>query len=98
MKKDIPPAAKSRHTAEGQLAAPSHRIYKSGKSINILLTRSEAIKVAENLLRKAALLKEEGLTEEWAVQLWTVGSKTLQFGIVTQKRSVRKKRKSKSTV
>jgi len=91
MKKTLPPKALARHRSEGQLNTKCHRVYKTGKSVNILLTRSEAIKVAANILRKASLLDDENLDCEWTIQLWTTDGSSLKFGLKPMKKGTRRK-------
>jgi hypothetical protein len=91
MKTALPPKALARHKDEGQLNTKCHRVYKTGKSLNLLLTRSEAIKVAANILRKANLLDDEGLADELTVKLWATDERSLKFGLEPMKQGSRKK-------
>lgn len=90
MKKKLPPKALARHRAEGQLTIKCHRIYKTGKSVNVLLDWPEAIKAATNILMKSRLLDEEGLAGDWTVRLWNVGGERLNFGLAPKKGSRKK--------
>jgi hypothetical protein len=90
MKKSLPPKALARHRAEGQLNTKCHRVYKTGESLNLLLTRSKAIKVAANILRKANLLDDENLADEWTVKLWSIDGRSVKFGLEAIKRRIRK--------
>lgn len=91
MKKTLPPKALARHRTEGQLNTKCHRVYKTGKSLNLLLTRSEAIKVAANILRKANLLDEENLADEWTVKLWSIDGRSVKFGLEAMRQGSPKK-------
>ena len=91
MKKKLPPHARERHLKEGQLNTKCHRVYKARKNLNLLLTRSEAIKVAANILRKANLLDDENLADQWTVKLWNTGGDSINFGFAPMKKGTRGK-------
>ena len=51
---------------------------------------TEAMKVATGILRKANLLVDEGLTNEWVVRIWHTGGDKVKFGFA-EPRGSRKK-------
>jgi hypothetical protein len=79
------------HDQQGQLTTDVNRVYAAKGNVNCYLTPDEARRVAENLLTKARLIEDNGITDG-AVLLWSVNADTLSFGlkeaVVGERRSV----------
>jgi hypothetical protein len=72
-------------------------VYKTAENINVYLTPCEAIQLARNLLMKAQLILDEGITDA-AVQIWNQGSdnETLRVGLIKARKGPRRSRRRRA--
>jgi hypothetical protein len=70
------------HAVEGQLPLETNALYKAEDNFNCYLTVTQAMNLAENVLRKARMIQEHGL-DDAAVAIWNTGrdNETLKFGL-----------------
>jgi len=89
------------HAKQGNPHVVCNALYKTGKNINYLLTPSQAIEHAQNILQKAQLILDHDL-DDAAVHVWNQGdaNEKLYVGLNTARKGPRrkvKKAKKKST-
>jgi hypothetical protein len=88
----ISPALMAAHRAQGQLPVKCHRVYTAEGSINILMLPAEAVKVANNIVKKMQLIIEHGQADEVTVKLWSASGDSLKFGLEDTRKARRKKK------
>jgi hypothetical protein len=60
------------HKEQGNPGVEVNALYKTGNNFNCYLTATQAMNLAENLLKKARLIQEEGI-DDAIVHLWNQG-------------------------
>jgi hypothetical protein len=92
--KDFLARAGNRHKEEGNPHVTCNALYKKANNFNCLLTPSQAIQHAQQLLQKAQLILDEGI-EDAAVHVWCVGptSERLNCGLNQARKGGRRKKK-----
>jgi hypothetical protein len=81
------------HKKQGNPSVKCNALYKKAENINCLLTPTQAIALARNLLQKAQLIIDENL-DDAAVHVWNQGkdNEKLYCGLNKLRKGPRKKK------
>ena len=75
---------------QGNPTVKANALYKTENSFNCYLTVSQAMNLAENILMKARLILDEGISDA-AVQLWNAGnSEAISCGLIEARQGPRR--------
>jgi hypothetical protein len=78
------------HKRQGNPAVTANALYKTENSFNCYLTANQAINLAQNLLMKARLLLDGGISDG-AVQIWNEGeSEVVRCGLTKARQGPRR--------